>query len=43
MIPKVKGCFQGVLNGGIYVYTFIKIIIVLCGKKNRKDALLKGV
>ena len=31
------------LNRGTYVYTFIKIIIVLFGKKNRRDSLLSGV
>ena len=40
MILKVKRYLLGLLNRGIYVYTFIKITIVFFGKK---DSLLNGV
>ena len=40
MILKVKRYLLGLLNRGIYVYTFIKITIVFFGKK---DSLLNEV
>ena len=42
MMIKVIAYFLGVLNRGTYVYTLIKIIIVLSGKKGR-DTLLNGL
>ena len=43
MILKPKGYSPGMLNKGIYVYSFIKQHYCVIWKKNRRDSLLNGV
>ena len=43
MILKTKEYALGMLNRGIFVYIFIKIVIVLFGRKIEKTLLLNGV
>ena len=42
LIPKAKEFFVRMLSRGIYVYTFIKIINVLFGRKTEKTLDLMG-